>query len=511
MTTLRFVRPAAVLFLALAIPAAAKDVYKGFLDPGNPQHRATLDVLARLEKTPDDPSLHNDLGCLIARDGFWRDALREFETAAKLDKKDGRAHYNAGLVQTTRGEWGAARSAFKKAVDRAPGNWPAWWMLGFAEEKLGNPDAAVRAYASSLRVDTSLFDVRRNPYAAQTRLKSRVLLETYDRRIARAALPATEQLAQPDLLTSFQTGHVAVTAVSGPAVADDSGRTAPMPGPGGSGGGPVAAAGPGFGGAVVTSVPPVSSSRPSPPPAAPQVSAPAAPARSGGLEEAPPWFPQTSPAGPAPPKTPQPPGVEDPGAPAPAPTPRPAGPGVGCRAALPFRHEQRRSARAAACGRNELQVVPDRGDGAQEVREAAREQRLGHGVRRASLLDPVTRDVQPEPVGREVDLRPREEHRRVEALREGAQEVEGRHAGRGIDEEVRHADRGRIGERAPERVAGRLAAETLGGGDVREARREAAPLEDDRAPLRRALAVMRRPHGAARGESRVDEREGRRR
>jgi hypothetical protein len=273
--------------------------------------------------------LHNDLGCLIARDGFWRDALREFETAAKLDKKDGRALYNAGLVQTTRGEWGAARSDFKKAVDRSPGNWPAWWMLGFAEEKLGNPNAAVKAYATSLRVDTSLFDVKRNPYAAQTRLKARVLLETYDNRVAHIALATTEQLAEPDVLTTFQPGRVAVETAPGAVVPEDAPvRMAPGSGPGG---GPASAAGPGYGGgAVVTSVPPVSSSRPSPPPAAPQVGAPAAPAHSG-IEEAPPWFPQTSPAGPAPVRPPHSPGVADPGAPAPAPTPlpRPAGPGVG--------------------------------------------------------------------------------------------------------------------------------------------------------------------------------------
>jgi len=325
----RSVAAAAAVILVLAVPVAAKDVYKGFLDPANPEHRATLDILARLEKTPDDASLHNDLACLIARDGFWRDALREFETAAKLDKKDGRPLYNAGLVETTRGEWGAARSHFQKAVERSPGNWPAWWMLGFAEEKLGNANAAVKAYATSLRVDTSLFDVKRNPYAAQTTLKSRVLLETYESRLARTALATTEQLEHPDLLTSFQTGRVAVEAAPGGPVAEEPVRTAPGHGPGGPGGGPAAAAGPGYGGgAVVTSVPPVSSSRPSSPAAAPQAVAPA-PATRSGLEEAPPWFPQTSPAGPAPARTPHPPGDADPGAPAPAPTPRPAGPGVG--------------------------------------------------------------------------------------------------------------------------------------------------------------------------------------
>lgn len=326
MTIARRLCPAALLFffLALGLPAAAKDVYKPFLDPANPQHRATLDILARLEKTPNDASLHNDLGCLIARDGFWRDALREFETAEKLDKKDGRAPYNAGLVQMTRGKWGAARSAFQKAVNRNPGNWPGWWMLGFAEEMLGNPDTAVKAYERSLRVDTSLFDVRRNPYAVRSRLKARAFLETYDARMARAALPMTEQLAQPEILTAFQSGRVSVTAAPGPVVPDDPHAHAAIPaGPGGGPAGPAVAA-PAGGGAVVTSVPPVSSSRPSPPPPAAGISVPA---RSGTLEEAPPWFPQTSPAGPAPPKAPKAPATADPGG-TPPPPPAP-GPGIG--------------------------------------------------------------------------------------------------------------------------------------------------------------------------------------
>jgi len=316
-----------VLLLVLPGTAPAPDIYKAYLDDKQPHHRAIKETLSLIEQRPGDASLYNDLGCLIARDGFWRDALREFETAEKLDKKNGRAPYNAGLVQTTRGAWGSARSAFKKAVDRDPGNWPAWWMLGFAEEKLGNASAAVSAYAQSLRVDTSLFDVRRNPYAIQSRLKARVLLETYDARFARAALPATEQLAQADLLTGFQGGRVAVTAAPGPVVSEDPRMRAPS----GPGGGPSSVAAPAAGGAVVTSVPPVSSSRPSTPPA-PMTSAPVTPARSGGsgLEEAPPWFPQTSPAGPAPAKTPRPAGNPDPGSPAPAPTAPPMpGPGVG--------------------------------------------------------------------------------------------------------------------------------------------------------------------------------------
>lgn len=317
---------------ALAGPLAARDVYRGFLDPGNPQHRATLDLLERLEKTPNDASLHNDLACLIARDGFWRDALREFGVAAKLDEADGRPLYNAGLVHAMRGEWRSAASSFHKAVSRAPGNWAGWWMLGFAEEQRGNESAAVAAYKTSLRVDTSLFDVRKNPFAAHTRLKARALLESVDDRMVRLALPATEQMAKPDLLTSFQGGHVAVHAVPGAAVpaTSDAGapRTgvAPVPEDRAARQGPV--------GPVVTSVPPVSSSRPAPPPVS-NISAPplvpTVPTVTRANEPIPSDFPEQSPAGPAPTRRvpPSPRGGEDAPTPVPTPTPRPAGPGVG--------------------------------------------------------------------------------------------------------------------------------------------------------------------------------------
>jgi hypothetical protein len=301
---------ALALCAALAGPLAARDVYRGFLDPGIPQHRATLDLLERLVKTPNDSSLHNDLACLIARDGFWRDALREFALAAKLDKAASRPLYNAGLVHAMRAEWGSAASSFRKAVSREPGNWAAWWMLGYAEERRGHESAAVAAYKTSLRVDTSLFDVRRNPFAADSRLKSRVLLETLEGRVQRLALPATEQMAQADLVTSFQQGRVGVSAVPGGPVPEGV-QASPDDG----------AAKPESGAAVVTSVPPVGVSRPTPAPGSRFTRA---------NEPIPPDFPVQSPAGPAPPRrVPPGPGGGENAPTGPTPTPRPAGAGVG--------------------------------------------------------------------------------------------------------------------------------------------------------------------------------------
>jgi hypothetical protein len=196
-------------------PAAAKDVYKGFLDAAVPQHRAILDTLARIEAAPEDPGLHNDLGCLLVFEGYWKDALLEFDTAVTLAKKENKSttydldhgaskpYFNAGLVQAIKGEWGAARRSFGKAVDVNPGNWAAWWMLGFAREQLGHVTAAVEAYKRSLRVDTSLFDVARNPFVARSNLKWRVLLETYDQRLVKASLPFSEQWVDPARIAPF--------------------------------------------------------------------------------------------------------------------------------------------------------------------------------------------------------------------------------------------------------------------------------------------------------------------
>lgn len=231
--------PGAILVAFVsASPAAGKDVYKGSLDPSIPHHAAILDTLSKIEKAPTDGALYNDLGCLVAWDGFWRDALRSFDTATELAPKDSRPSFNAGLVKALRGEWWDARSRFRKAVKTDPGNWSAWWMLGFAEEMLGHEGAAIAAYSRSLRVDTSLFDAKVNPFAVATRLRARVLLETYERRRVDAAIPFSNQLSDPSRVASFFQ-HVTKTP-KGTVEIEEPPRTGP----------------------VVTSVPPPSVDRP---------------------------------------------------------------------------------------------------------------------------------------------------------------------------------------------------------------------------------------------------------
>ena len=219
--------PLALLAVLLSSsPAPAAEVYKGSLDPAIPHHAAILDTLSRLEQDPGNAALHNDLGCLVAWDGFWRDALRSFDKAAELAPKDSRPLFNGGLVQGLRGDWRGARSKFRKAVKLDPGNWPAWWMLGFSEEQLGNKGAAVDAYGRSLRVDTSLFDPKVNPYAVVSQLKAAALLATYEKRRVDAGLPFSNQIVEPSRVASFfQKGPKPGEAV---VVAEEASKTGPV-------------------------------------------------------------------------------------------------------------------------------------------------------------------------------------------------------------------------------------------------------------------------------------------
>ncbi len=192
-----------LLPLLLSGIGRADEGYKAVLDDGIPLHRAIKETLALVEKNPNDAALQNDLGALLAWNGTYANALESFEKAATLDPKDSKPLFNAGLVQVLKGNWSTARSDFKKATKRDPGNFQAWWMRGWTEEQMGNTNAAVDAYKHAIIVDTSLYDIRKNPFAAMTRLKGRVLLETYDSRLVKAAMAQQEQLEDPARVGSF--------------------------------------------------------------------------------------------------------------------------------------------------------------------------------------------------------------------------------------------------------------------------------------------------------------------
>jgi predicted TPR repeat methyltransferase len=61
--------------------------------------------------------------------------------------------YTYGKAAAEDGDWATAAEMFEQAAERAPGWALAWFALGEAREKLGNRDAAAKAFRATLAAD----------------------------------------------------------------------------------------------------------------------------------------------------------------------------------------------------------------------------------------------------------------------------------------------------------------------------------------------------------------------
>ncbi len=169
--------------------------YMPYLTAEAPLDRAISDLTAQVAAKPEDPGLRNDLGNLLARRGFAKEAREQYEKAEKLDREFFLADYNEGLLWEKEGKPSAAIAAYRRSIRRKPGFPLSRFHLGFLYEKEGRNEAAVREYAKALRIDPSLRSPRRNPLVVQTRLLYRASLQNYDRDLAAAALTSDGEFA----------------------------------------------------------------------------------------------------------------------------------------------------------------------------------------------------------------------------------------------------------------------------------------------------------------------------
>jgi hypothetical protein len=169
--------------------------YAPYLTTTDSLDRAITDQTARVAAHPDDPALRNDLGNLLARRGFAKEAFDQYDKAARLDREFFLADYNAGLLWEKEGRTAPAISAYRRSIKRKPGFPLSRFHLGFLYEKQGRNSIAAREYAKALRVDPSLRWPSRNPLVVQTRLLYRASLENYDRDLASATLSSDGEFA----------------------------------------------------------------------------------------------------------------------------------------------------------------------------------------------------------------------------------------------------------------------------------------------------------------------------
>jgi tetratricopeptide (TPR) repeat protein len=162
--------------------------YAKYLNTGSQLDAQINATLAALRDNPNSPRLHNDLGSLLVRKGFPKDAEREFERAVNLDSNFYPAWYNLGLVRAARGDALGARRAFYQTIDEKPGHAAALFQLGLIEEGRGQTERAVQHYAKAYGINPSLLRVDVNPRILDSKLTHLALIELYPTRQTRNSM-----------------------------------------------------------------------------------------------------------------------------------------------------------------------------------------------------------------------------------------------------------------------------------------------------------------------------------
>ena len=115
-----------------------------------------------IQLSPDDPSLHNNLGSVYAQMNKMAEAQTEFETAAKLDPPNAaRYYFNVGAILYNAGKMDDAVTAFKKVIEIDPKNAEAYYLEGQAlmgkatmtpDGKVSVPDGTAEAFHNYLKL-----------------------------------------------------------------------------------------------------------------------------------------------------------------------------------------------------------------------------------------------------------------------------------------------------------------------------------------------------------------------
>ena len=189
--------------------------YRKYLVAGNPLDDEILSMEQKVEDNPNDATLRNDFGNLLALRRFSEQAAEQYEMAAKLDKTNFIAYYNLGILREAEGKTGAAISAYQKSIARKPGFPQSRFRLGRLYELQGKLDAAVEQYAKALRIDPSMRNPKRNPLVIDSALMYRVTLANYERDIARVTLDRDVSFVEEPAFRHLPVDH----AISSEAVA----------------------------------------------------------------------------------------------------------------------------------------------------------------------------------------------------------------------------------------------------------------------------------------------------
>jgi len=173
-------------------------VYEKYLVKGNPKDDEILKLMEMIKENPNVSEYHNNLGVLLMDKKFPSDALKEFKTAIKLDKKNYRAWYNLGTLYEAMGKNYKAYRTFKKALKYKKGDDLTLYHIGMFWESLGWKNKAIKYYVKAISINQDILKPSYNPPIIYNKILPQVFAYYY-KKYKTASLQAYTKQPLPEI------------------------------------------------------------------------------------------------------------------------------------------------------------------------------------------------------------------------------------------------------------------------------------------------------------------------
>ncbi len=122
-----------------------------------------------LEKNPNNPVAHFDMGFAYALQGQYAPAIRAYQMATRLKPDFVAAHFNMGIAYKTAGDLRDAVGAFQNALRYDPQHAPSLFETAEALKQAANPNGAHLFYCRFLKAAGKGYEEEKKTAQAQTR------------------------------------------------------------------------------------------------------------------------------------------------------------------------------------------------------------------------------------------------------------------------------------------------------------------------------------------------------
>jgi tetratricopeptide (TPR) repeat protein len=143
----------------------------------------------RIASDPDNAGLHNNLGNQYVLENRMDEALAEFRTAARLDRRSPVPWNNIGTTYKKLDRLGGAMDAFKKAVRIDERYALAYYNIGTVYDAKGDYDNAIEYYLRAMALKPELAEVKFNPQVVENKNLMVVRLRHFIEESGNIALP----------------------------------------------------------------------------------------------------------------------------------------------------------------------------------------------------------------------------------------------------------------------------------------------------------------------------------